>query len=61
MSNKQLAISRPSLCIKSSSVEAFDHFALLNSSVDNTSILYQFGWQHQYLVSVPLGDYCSLL
>ena len=40
MSNKQLAISRPSLCIKSSSVEAFDHFALLISSVDNTSILY---------------------
>ena len=42
MSNKQLAISWPSLCIKSSSVEAFDHFALLISSVDNTSILYQY-------------------
>lgn len=42
MNNKQLAISRPSLFFKSSSVEAFDLFALLISSVDNTSILYQY-------------------
>ena len=42
MNNKQLAISRPSLCFKTSSVETFDLFALLISSVDSTSILYQY-------------------
>ena len=53
MNNKQLTISRPSLCFKSSGVETFELSALSISLADNTSILYQ------YLSAITAHSYSS--